>query len=135
MTGDNFVVKKIMIVEDNVVNQKVMKRLLDILGHESLVIEDGFKVIEEVKSYKPDLILMDIQLVDISGIDITRDIKNDENLKSIPVIAVTASATLEDRENIIRDSKCDDYLSKPFSPKELADKISRFFAVKDNKFN
>ncbi len=130
MTQD-FAVKKIMIVEDNPVNQKVMQRLVKIFGHETLVIEDGFQAIEQVKLYKPDLILMDIQLVGISGIDITRDIKNDSQLKHIPVIAVTASATLEDQEKIIRESKCDDYLAKPFTPKELSQKISRFFAVKE----
>ena len=57
MTQD-FVVKKIMIVEDNPVNQKVMQRLVKIFGHETLVVEDGHIAIEQIKSYKPDLILM-----------------------------------------------------------------------------
>lgn len=131
---DNFAVKKIMIVEDNVVNQKVMQRLVKVFGHDSMVVEDGFKAIDLVKSYKPDLILMDIQLVGISGIDITREIKNDAQLKTIPVVAVTASATAEDREKIVRESSCDDYLAKPFSPKELSDKISQFFLVKSTSF-
>ncbi len=126
-----FAVKKIMIVEDNPVNQKVMQRLVKIFGHEALVIEDGFQAIEQIKLYQPDLILMDIQLVGISGIDITRDIKNDPQLKQIPVIAVTASATLEDQEKIVRESKCDDYLAKPFTPKELSQKISQFIEVKE----
>ena len=58
---DNFVVKKIMIVEDNPVNQKVMQKLVKIFGHDSLVVEDGFTVVEIAKSYQPDLILMDMQ--------------------------------------------------------------------------
>jgi two-component system cell cycle response regulator DivK len=57
--------------------------------------------------------------------------KNDPQLKTIPVIAVTASATAMDQEKIILESKCDDYLAKPFSPKELAQKISQFIVIKD----
>ena len=131
---ENFIVKKIMIVEDNPVNQKVMQKLVKIFGHDSLVIDDGFKVIEAAKSYQPDLILMDIQLVGISGIEVTRNVKEDPELKSIPVIAVTASATTEDREKIVRESKCNDYLAKPFSPKELSNVMLQFFAVKDVEF-
>lgn len=128
--AEDFVVKKVLIVEDNPVNQKVMQKLVKIFGHDSLVIDDGFKVIEIAKSYQPDLILMDIQLVGISGIEVTKNIKKDEELKSIPVVAVTASATTEDREKIVRESKCDDYLAKPFSPKELAAMMSQYFEVK-----
>jgi two-component system cell cycle response regulator DivK len=134
MTQNNFQLKKIMIVEDNPVNQKVMQRLVKIFGHDSLVIEDGFKAIDAIKSYQPDLILMDIQLIGISGIDITRNIKNDDQLKSIPVVAVTASATVEEREKITKESSCDDYLAKPFSSEDLHKMISKFFPVKDVGF-
>ena len=130
----DFVVKKIMIVEDNPVNQKVMQRLIKILGHESISITDGFEAFEKIKLLRPAVILMDIQLIDISGIDITRAVKNDPELKDIPVIVVTASATADDQERIIRESKCDDYLSKPFLPQELSDKISRYIAVKEVDF-
>lgn len=134
MTQDNFTVKKIMIVEDNPVNQKVIQKLVKIFGHDCLVVEDGFKVVDLAKSYQPDLILMDIQLIGISGIEVTQNIKNHQDLNSIPVVAVTASATVEDREKIVRESKCDSYLAKPFSPKELSDVIAKFFAVKDIGF-
>lgn len=130
----DFVVKKIMIVEDNPVNQKVMQRLIKIMGHESISITDGFEAFEKIKLLRPAVILMDIQLIDISGIDITRAVKNDPELKDIPVIVVTASATADDQERIIRESKCDDYLSKPFLPQELSDKISRYIAVKEVDF-
>jgi two-component system cell cycle response regulator DivK len=133
MTAD-FVVRKIMIVEDNPVNQKVMQRLIKILGHESISITDGFEAFEKIKLLRPAVILMDIQLIDISGIDITRAVKDDPELKDIPVIVVTASATADDQERIIRESKCDDYLSKPFLPQELSDKISRYIAVKEVDF-
>ena len=126
-----FEVKKVMIVEDNPVNQKVMQKLVKVFGHEPIVEEDGFRVVDLVKALKPDLILMDIQLVGITGIEITRDLKDDDNLKDIPVIAVTASATVEDKERIVRESGCDDYLAKPFSMKELADKMSKFVMIKD----
>ncbi len=134
MAQDSFVVKKVMIVEDNPVNQKVMQKLVKIFGHDTLVVEDGFKAIDLARSYRPDLILMDIQLIGISGIEITQIVKNDKDLKSVPVIAVTASATVEDREKIVRESKCDGYLAKPFSPKELSDVIAKFFAVKEVGF-
>lgn len=134
MSEDNFVTKKIMIVEDNVVNQKVIQKLVKILGHDSILVEEGNFVIEQAKSYMPDLILMDIQLVGMSGIEVTNQIKNDDQLKNIPVIAVTASATTEDRERIVRESRCDDYLAKPFLPKELSDKVSRFLPVKNSGF-
>ncbi len=130
----DFVVKKIMIVEDNPVNQKVMQRLIKIMGHESISITDGFEAFEKIKLLRPAVILMDIQLIDISGIDITRAVKDDPELKDIPVIVVTASATADDQERIIRESKCDDYLSKPFLPQELSDKISRYIAVKEVDF-
>lgn len=128
---DNFEVKKIMIVEDNPVNQKVMQKLVKIFGHDSIIEGDGFKAVEMVRLHRPDLILMDIQLIGITGIEITQNLKKDDELKHIPVIAVTASATVEDREKIIRESQCDDYLAKPFMPKELADKIAQFIPVKE----
>lgn len=130
-----FVEKKIMIVEDNLVNQKVMGRLVKIFGHEPILITDGFEAVEQVKLQKPDLILMDIQLVGITGIEITQLLKGDEILKEIPVIAVTASATAEDKERIVRESGCDDYLAKPFLPKQLYDKIAKFIDVKEIDLN
>ena len=132
--AEDFVSKKIMIVEDNLVNQKVMQRLVKIFGHESILIEDGFQVMEQVKIQKPEVILMDIQLVGITGIKITQDLKHDDATKDIPVIAVTASATVEDREKIVRESGCNDYLAKPFTPQELSAKIAQFIAVKDVDF-
>jgi two-component system cell cycle response regulator DivK len=125
-----FSTKNIMIVEDNPVNQKVIQKLVKIFGHNSINISDGHQVIDLVRDNRPDLILMDVQLVDISGIDLTKIIKADPDLKSIPVIIITAFATIDDKARIIEQSNCDDFLAKPFSPDELAEKISRFFAVK-----
>lgn len=130
----DFIARKIMIVEDNPVNQKVMQRLIKILGHEPISVTDGHEAFDKIMLHQPAIILMDIQLVDISGIDITRAVKNDPLLKDIPVIVVTASATADDQEKIIRESKCDDYLSKPFLPQELSDKISRYIPVKEVDF-
>jgi len=130
MNADHFAPKKILIVEDNPVNWKILQRLIKLFGHESMVVEDGFIAIEQIRLYKPDLVLMDIQLVGISGIQITQEIKSDPELKSLPVIVVTASATASERSKIVGESGCDDYLAKPFSPQELSEKISQFFPVK-----
>jgi len=130
-----FLIKNILIVEDNPVNQKVMQRLIKIFGHNSETLADGNLVIDYVKANKPDLILMDVQLIEFSGVDLTREIKDDENLKSIPVIMVTAFATVDDKEKIITNSKCDDFLAKPFLPKELEEKILRFFPVNQIEWN
>lgn len=128
---ENLLVKKIMIVEDNPVNQKVMQRLVKLFGHEFIAVQDGKLVMDLVRQDNPDLILMDVQLIEISGVDLTREIKNDEKLKKIPVIIITAFATVDDKEKIIRESHCDDYLAKPFLPHQLSEKISHFFPVKE----
>lgn len=129
MTQD-FSIKNILIVEDNPVNQKVMQRLIKFFGHNSKTIEDGHIVLDEVRAERPDLILMDVQLVEFSGADLTREIKDDPKLQSIPVIIVTAFATVDDKEKITTHSKCDDFLAKPFLPNELSEKISKFFPVR-----
>ena len=134
MSEESFVKKTVMIVEDNPVNQKVMQKIVKIIGHDWISITDGHEAFEQVKLNKPDVILMDIQLIDISGIDITRQIKSDPKLRHTPVIVVTASATADDQERIVRESGCDDYLSKPFLPKELSEKISNYIEVKDIGF-
>jgi len=104
----------ILIVEDNDLNMKLFQDLLAANGYRTLQTKDGFKALEMVRQHKPDLVLMDIQLPEISGLTITKQIKEDEALKSIPVIAVTAFAMKGDEEKI-RDGGCEAYIAKPIS--------------------
>ena len=106
--------KTVLIVEDNELNMKLFKDLLE--AHEINTIEtnDGRNVIYMATEHKPDLILMDIQLPEISGLEVTKMLKADENLKHIPVIAVTAFAMKGDEQKI-REGGCEDYISKPIS--------------------
>lgn len=106
--------KKILIVEDNELNMKLFNDLLEAHGHETIQTRTGKNVMELARENKPDLILMDIQLPEVSGLDITKLLKADDELKSIPVIAVTAFAMKGDEQKI-RDGGCEDYISKPIS--------------------
>lgn len=105
---------KVLIVEDNDLNLKLFHDLLMIQNHEVIMSKDGVGVTELVIKEKPDLILMDIQLNGISGIDLIRELKNNPKTLSIPIIAITAFAMKND-EIRITSSGCDMYLSKPVS--------------------
>jgi two-component system cell cycle response regulator DivK len=105
---------KIFIVEDNELNMKLFNDLLEAHGYETVTTRDGTKALGIAKESKPDLILMDIQLPEVSGLDITRLIKAEDDLKDIPIIAVTAFAMKGD-EDKIRECGCNGYISKPIS--------------------
>jgi two-component system, cell cycle response regulator DivK len=104
--------KLVLIVEDNDLNMKLFRDLLEAHGYRTLHTRDGINVLPLARQEKPDLILMDIQLPEVSGIEITKWLKNDAELRSIPVVAVTAFAMKGDEEKI-RAGGCEDYLSKP----------------------
>ena len=106
--------KKILIVEDNELNMKLFSDLLDAHGYETQQTREGLKAISMARTFKPDLILMDIQLPEVSGLEVTKWIKDDENLADIPIVAVTAFAMKGD-EKRIRDGGCSAYISKPIS--------------------
>jgi len=106
--------QKIFIVEDNELNMKLFNDLLEAHGYETVTTRNGTKAMDMAKDSKPDLILMDIQLPEVSGLDITRMMKADDDLKHIPIIAVTAFAMKGD-EDKIRECGCNGYISKPIS--------------------
>lgn len=106
--------KTVLIVEDNELNMKLFNDLLVAQGYETVKRGDGASGLEAARSVKPDLILMDIQLPEISGIEVTKWIKEDPALCHIPIIAVTAFAMKGDEEKI-RDAGCEAYISKPIS--------------------
>lgn len=117
--------KTVLIVEDNELNMKLFRDLLEAHNINTLETNDGNSVLEIARTKKPDLILMDIQLPEISGLDVTKMLKEDEELQSIPVIAVTAFAMKGDEEKI-REGGCEDYLSKPISITEFLNVIQKY---------
>ena len=106
--------KKVLIVEDNELNMKLFEDLLGAHGYDTIKTRDGGQVLDIARGEKPDVIIMDIQLPEVSGLEVTQWLKNDNELKAIPVIAVTAFAMKGDEEKI-RQGGCEDYVSKPIS--------------------
>ncbi|HXC12885.1 MAG TPA: response regulator [Stellaceae bacterium] len=119
--------QKVLIVEDNELNMKLFNDLLMAHGYDTLQTKDGAEVLALARRHRPDLILMDIQLPEISGLEVTRWIKEDEELKLIPVIAVTAFAMKGDREKM-RDGGCEDYIAKPISIVSFLQTVERFLS-------
>ena len=117
--------KKVLIVEDNELNMKLFHDLLDAHGYETLQTRDGIEALEIARTNRPDLILMDIQLPEVSGLEVTKWIKEDDNLRSIPVVAVTAFAMKGDEEKI-REGGCEAYISKPISVTQFLETVQCF---------
>jgi two-component system cell cycle response regulator DivK len=106
--------KTVLIVEDNELNMKLFHDLLEAQGYQTLETREGLQALSLAREHRPDLILMDIQLPEISGLEVTKWLKEDDDLADIPVIAVTAFAMKGDEERI-REGGCEAYLSKPIS--------------------
>ncbi|MGH7029525.1 MAG: response regulator [Stellaceae bacterium] len=118
---------KILIVEDNDLNMKLFNDLLAAHGYETLRTRNGVEALALARQHRPDLILMDIQLPEVSGLEVTRWIKEDESLRMIPVIAVTAFAMKGDKEKMC-DGGCEDYIAKPISVTGFLQTIERFLS-------
>jgi two-component system cell cycle response regulator DivK len=116
---------KVLIVEDNELNMKLFDDLLSAHGYQVFKTRDGRQVLELARLNKPDLILMDIQLPEVSGIEVTQWLKADIGLKHIPVVAVTAFAMKGD-EDKIRQGGCEDYISKPISIAEFMKVVQKY---------
>jgi two-component system cell cycle response regulator DivK len=114
--------KKILIVEDNELNMKLFHDLLEVHGYTTLQTKDGREALQLAREHRPDLLLMDIQLPEVSGLEVTKWIKADDELKSIPVIAVTAFAMKGDEEKI-RSGGCEAYIAKPISVNSFLETI------------
>jgi two-component system cell cycle response regulator DivK len=119
--------KTVLIVEDNELNMKLFGDLVESMGYGTLRTGEGLKAFSLAREHKPDLILMDIQLPAISGLEVTRWIKGEDALAQIPVVAVTAFAMRGDEERI-RDGGCAAYIAKPISVSEFISTLSRFLA-------
>ena len=117
--------KTVLIVEDNELNMKLFHDLLEAHGYQTLEARNGPEAAALVAQHRPDLILMDIQLPGISGLQIARELKDNPEYAAIPVIAVTAFAMKGDEERI-RAGGCEDYISKPISVAGFLEKVKRY---------
>lgn len=116
--------KTILIVEDNELNMKLFGSLLESKGYETIKSIDGSDALEIARERRPDLIIMDIQLPHRSGLEITKDLKADDALKHIPVIAVTAFAMKGDESKIL-EAGCDAYIAKPISVPTFLETVAK----------
>ncbi len=117
--------KLILYIEDNFENKLFVRRVLSSLGYEIVEADDGLSGIESAKTILPDLILMDIGLPDIDGLETTRRIKLVPALKDVPVIALTANAMQGDAERAF-SAGCDGYLTKPIGVADLRTEVQKF---------
>ena len=117
--------KTVLIVEDNELNMKLFHDLLDAQGYKTLQTREGLQALTIAREHRPDLILMDIQLPEISGLEVTKWLKEDDELRHIPVVAVTAFAMKGDEE-VIRQGGCEAYISKPISVTSFLETVRRF---------
>ncbi|HSR75907.1 MAG TPA: response regulator [Xanthobacteraceae bacterium] len=120
--------KTVLIVEDNELNMKLFHDLLEAHGYVTVGTRNGSEALDLARRHRPDLILMDIQLPEVSGLDVTKWLKADPVLKSIPVVAVTAFAMKGDEERI-REGGCEAYLSKPISVAKFIDTVRQFLGA------
>jgi two-component system cell cycle response regulator DivK len=115
----------VLIVEDNELNMKLFHDILAAHGYETIQTRNGLEALELARRHHPALILMDIQLPEISGLEVTKWLKEDDDLRHIPVIAITAFAMKGDEERI-RSGGCEAYISKPISVGNFLETVQRF---------
>jgi two-component system cell cycle response regulator DivK len=118
---------KILIIEDNELNAKLFKDLLEAHGHETVESRGGLGSLTLAADTQPDLILMDIQLPEISGIDLAKQMKADPRVQKIPIVAVTAFAMKDDEQRILQ-AGCEGYISKPISIVPFMETIDHFLS-------
>ena len=122
--------KTVLIVEDHDLNRMLFHTLLQMRGYNILQAKDGVEALNLTRQHHPDLIVMDIQLPGMSGIEVTKWIKEDDLLKAIPIIAVTALALWGDQQKI-RDAGCDAYITKPMSTSNFLKTVEQFLRQHD----
>jgi CheY-like chemotaxis protein len=127
---------KILLAEDNVINQKVAILNLQKLGHSVIVVQDGFQAVERFISDLPDVIFMDVHMPVMDGVEATGKIREWENINNItnrvPIVAMTAN-TLKSDKDIFVAAGMDDYLSKPFNVSELVRLLDRIYKQLERK--
>lgn len=119
--------KKILVVEDDALNQRLFRDVLTDEGYVVVAVGEGVAALRAAKADKPDLVLMDVQLPAVSGLEVTRWFKDDPGLAAIPVVVVTAYALQGDEDRIMA-AGCAALLPKPVAVSELLDVISQHLA-------
>lgn len=120
--------QRILIVEDNVLNLKLLHDVLEAHGYRTMVTGEGAAALNLAREQRPDLILLDLQLPDVSGYEVVRRLKCDDRTRAIPVLAVTAFAMIGDEERALA-SGCDGYVAKPIRLREFLDVVQRFIGA------
>lgn len=118
--------KTILYIEDNAHNRRIVRKLLSMFGYSVIEAEDGLQGYQMIQDLKPPLVLLDISLPTMDGIQIVGLVKASEELRHIPVIALTASAMRGDRERFL-EAGCNDYLSKPVNAQELHQMVDSYY--------
>lgn len=118
---------RILCIEDNPQNMRLVRKILNSAGYTVIEAEDGETGVKRAFEMKPSLVLTDINLPDIDGFEVTRRIKGNPDLTSIPVIALTANAMHGDRERCL-EAGCEGYVPKPITKNELLNTVSFFLA-------
>lgn len=117
--------KRVLIVEDNALNLKLFNDFLEYHGYILITTTLGRAAVELARQHRPDLIALDIQLLDITGLEVAQQLKAEERTREIPILAVTAFAMSGDRAKVL-ESGCDYYLAKPFNVQELRRLVERY---------
>jgi two-component system cell cycle response regulator DivK len=115
---------KILVVEDNALNIKLFCDLLTAHGHETAPVTDSRDALDAARSFKPDLVITDIQLPYITGIELMEMLRADDDLKDVPIMAVTAYAAAGDDERI-KAAGAQAYVSKPISVMRFAETVDQ----------
>ena len=119
--------KTVLIVEDNELNMKLFNDLLEAHGYATIQTKSGVEAVELARRHRPNLILMDIQLPEVSGLEVTQWLKDDEELRTIPIVAITAFAMKGDEEKM-RNGGCEAYIAKPISVTSFLQTVERFLS-------
>jgi CheY-like chemotaxis protein len=125
----------ILLAEDNPVNQKVAKRVLNHLGYQADIVNNGVEAIKAIANTAYDLILMDIQMPEMDGLEATKYIRKQESESQLPpiaIVAMTANAT-DDDQNLCRDAGMNDYISKPIQIDKLKSLLQHYESMKSQK--
>ena len=120
--------KQILIVEDNALNLKLLHDVLEAHGYATITTGEGREAVLLAREHWPALVLMDLQLPDMSGLDAVAELKRDTRTQAIPVVAVTAFALVGDEQKALRGG-CDGYVSKPIALRSFLELVERFIGT------